>query len=72
MELSFSHNDSQIFNFFLFEGAFLRFDIEIVFSKSVEYFMDISSMSFDMLFFSLVWLSFCVDDPIVHEDREPS
>ena len=72
MELSFSYDDTQIFDLFLFESAFLWFDIEIIFCKGVKYFMDVSPVLFDVLFLSFVRPSFGMDNPVVHEDGEPS
>ena len=53
-ELSSSHNDTQIFDLFLFEGAFLWFDIEVIFCQDVEYFMDIPMVSCNVLFLGFI------------------
>ena len=67
-ELPFSYDDTQVFNLFLFEGAFLRFDVEVAFCEDVEYLMDLLLMSCYVLFFGFVRPLFGMDDPVVHED----
>ena len=71
-ESSFSYNNSQIFNFLLFKGAFFWFDVEVVFCKDVEYFVDISLVTREVLVLGFIGSLFGMNDPIVHKDGEPS
>ena len=40
--------------------------------ENVKDFMDIFTMSFEVLFFYLSWLLFHINDSIIHKDGKPS
>ena len=55
-ELSFSNDHSKVLDFFLFESTFFRFQVEIVGFQFVQYFMDVFSMPFQVLFVRFIVL----------------
>jgi len=66
VKASFSYDNPKVFNFVLFEGACLWFEVKIVSLQFVKHLVDQSAVSLEVLFLGLIFSSFGVNHDVVH------